>query len=170
MQVRIQQSIHYVLRIFYTPVKRFLPFQVYTYLACGAANTFLNIVLFAFFYQVILPQPGFYIGNLLFASYTISLVIAFMLTVPTGFWFNKNFAFRQEEDAPGTKGKTQGIKYFLVVLQGLLSDYLIMVCLILYCHLHPTLAKIISTVVVLSLNYLLQKHFTFKNRVSRNKG
>ncbi len=161
MEAMLNQSISYFLRAFYPLFRKVLPFQVYTYLACGAVNTALNIVLFALFYQVLLPLPGVVIAGHMIPSYTISLIIAFLLTVPTGFWLNKQFAFKKDQQE-ATADRKQGVKYFLVVLQGLLSDYLIMLAFIVWFHFHPTVAKIISTVIVLSLNYLLQKHFTFK--------
>jgi putative flippase GtrA len=161
METLLNRSISYFLGIFYPPFKKIMPFQVYTYLACGAVNTALNILLFALFYQVILPLPGVTLSGHLIPSYTISLVVAFLITVPTGFWLNKQFAFRQEEESKRAS-KRQAWKYFLVVLQGLLSDYLLMLAFIILLHLHPTIAKILSTVIVLSLNYVLQKHFTFK--------
>jgi putative flippase GtrA len=129
----------------------------------GALNTALNIVLFAMMYQFILPQPGITIKGFLVASYTISLLIAFMLTVPTGFWLAKYFAFDQTNTVSENKNKQLG-KYFLVVLQGLGSDYLILKGLIVFFDMHPTVAKIISTMIVLTLNYLLQKYFTFKEK------
>ncbi len=161
MEALLNKSISYFLGIFYPPFKKIMPFQVYTYLACGAVNTALNILLFALFDQVILPLPGLVIGEMLVQSYTVSLVIAFLITVPTGFWLNKRFAFREDSITAAKPSRQMG-KYFLVVLQGLLSDYLIMLAFIKLLSLHPTVAKIISTVIVLSVNYLLQKHFTFK--------
>jgi putative flippase GtrA len=161
METILNQGIHFFLRAFYPFFRKVLPFQLYTYLACGAINTVLNIGLFALFYQLILPQPGFIIAGHLLQSYVVSLVVAFLLTVPTGFWLNRQFAFRQS-NPDSNPAHRQGIKYFLVVLQGLLSDYLIMLLFIVVLHLHPTWAKVISTIIVLTLNYLLQKHFTFK--------
>jgi putative flippase GtrA len=108
-----------------------------------------------------LPQSGVVIAGYVVASYTVSLLIAFMITVPTGFWLAKYFAFGRQ-DQNSQKSGLQLFRYFLVVLQGLGTDYLIMKGLIVFIGLYPTIAKIISTVLVLTLNYLLQKHFTFK--------
>ena len=161
METCLTKAIEFLLRLFHPLFKKILPYPVYSYLVCGAANTVLNIALFAFFYQVILPLPGLYAGKWLIPSYTISLVIAFVITVPTGFWLNKQFAFKQENKSPKIARK-QLLKYFLVVSQGLLSDYLIMLALIKWAGVYPTIAKIISTIVTLTINFLLQKHFTFK--------
>ena len=130
-------------------------------MAEGAINTALNIILFAVLYEYILPKEGWSIKDFNIASYTIALLIAFFVTIPTGFWLSKNFAFR--DGATGTKKTTKQLfKYVLVVGQGLGSDYLILKALILIFDMQPTVAKIFSTVIVLTINFLLQKYFTFK--------
>ena len=156
----LKTFIQWGIDLFYPVFKRVLPFRLYAYLAVGAINTVLNIVLFAVFYQFILPRAGFVINGIPVAAYTVSLLLAFALTVPTGFWLAKHFAFKQEEDTDEQTARKLG-KYVLVVLQGLGSDYLIMKGLIVFLNMQPTIAKIISTVIVLTANYLLQKYFTF---------
>tara|TARA_R110002020_G_scaffold125370_1_gene282560 strand:+ start:185 stop:676 length:492 start_codon:yes stop_codon:yes gene_type:complete len=149
------------LQLFYPLFKKWLPYEVYAYLAVGAINTALNIILFALLYEFILPKDGFSIQDFNIASYTIALLIAFFVTIPTGFWLSKNFAFK--DAASGAKKTTQQLfKYILVVGQGLGSDYLILKTLILFFDMQPTVAKIFSTVIVLTVNFLLQKYFTFK--------
>ncbi|KKO89637.1 MULTISPECIES: GtrA family protein [Sphingobacterium] len=148
------------LNLFYRLFKKFIPYQLYAYLAVGALNTILNILIFVLSYHFILPKAGLAVAGVHFESYTISLVIAFLITVPTGFWLARTFAFEA-----GITEKTEGakklIKYFIVVLQGLGTDYLIMKTLIVVFRAEPTLAKIISTAITLSINYILQKYFTF---------
>ena len=157
----LKKLIQYLLVLFYPLFKKVLPYQLYAYLAVGAANTALNIILFAIFYQFVLPQTSIVIYRFHMASYTVSLIIAFTATVPTGFWLAKHFAFNQKNNVDGQTAK-QLCKYFLVVLQGLGSDYLLLVTLILFVGLHPTIAKVASTAIVLTFNFLLQKYFTFK--------
>lgn len=156
----MRSAIHFVLDFFYPIFQRFFPYDVYAYLTVGAFNTALNIILFAFFYHYVLPTEGLHVFGMSIASYTVSLVIAFIATVPTGFWLAKHFAFKSTTD-PGKSIKQLG-KYFLVVLQGLGSDYLLLVGFILFVGIQPTLAKILSTIFVLGVNFLLQKYFTFQ--------
>ena len=153
------ELINKTLTFFYPIVRKLMPFEVYAYLAVGAANTVLNIVLFTLFYKVILGETMYTIFSFPFESYTIALLLAFIATVPTGFWLSKKFAFTR---AAKQKTGNQLGKYFLVVLQGLLSDYLLFKGLIVFFHMDPVVAKVLSTVVVLTVNYLLQKFFTFK--------
>jgi|GEM_PF-1061223 putative flippase GtrA len=159
---KLKSFINFFLKLFYPIFKKWLPFQVYAYLGVGAANTLLNIVLFAIFYEV-LPKEGIVLFNQTIASYTIALIIAFILTVPSGFWLAKYFAFTGAEDNRKENQKQLG-KYFLVVLQGLISDYLILKLLIVFTGMHPTIAKTLSTVIVLTVNFILQKYFTFRDK------
>ncbi|MFV0604786.1 MAG: GtrA family protein [Niabella sp.] len=148
--------IRYTLNFFYPLVRKILTFNVYAYLAVGAANTLLNIVLFIIMYHVLVA--------FVFAV-EAATVISFVITVATGFWLNKNFAFTESSNEKRQKAKQFG-KYFLVSLQGQFSDYLITKGLIVLFILHPSVAYILSTVIMLTINYFLQKHFTFKNTSS----
>lgn len=161
MTDQLKKGITFLLNVFYPLFRKWMSFQVYAYLAVGAANTLLNILLFIVFYQFVLPQGEIEVLGFGLASYTIALVLAFILTVPTGFWLSKYFAFTDAEDNRKENTKQLG-KYFLVVLQGLGSDYLLLKGLIVFTGMLPTAAKIVSTVIVVTVNYLLQKYFTFK--------
>jgi putative flippase GtrA len=155
--------INFFLELIFPIFKKWMPFQVYAYLAVGAGNTLLNILLFVAVYQFILPQGDILFFGISVASYTLALLIAFLLTVPTGFWLSKNFAFT--EAANNTKANRNQLgRYFLVVVQGLISDFVILKLLIEAGGLNPNLAKLLSTIIVLTVNYLLQKYFTFKTR------
>jgi putative flippase GtrA len=161
MNTILKSRITGVLNIFFPLFSKWMPFQVYAYLAVGATNTLLNIALFALFYQFLLPQSLITFFGFSMASYTLALILAFIMTVPTGFWLNKYFAFSQAKDNPVENKKQLG-KYFLVVLQGVGSDYIILKMLIVFGGMHPTAAKVLSTVIVLTVNFLLQKFFTFR--------
>lgn len=152
--------INLILELLYPPFKRLMNFSVFAYLSLGAVNTVLNIALFALFYQVILIKSEYVIFGRPIESYTISLVYAFLLTIPSGYWLAKHFAFKTENSASTA---ASFIKYSMVVTQGLISDFLLMKLMIEVMDIHPTIAKVNSTVIVLTANYILQKYFTFKS-------
>lgn len=161
MVLKLSRSLDSFLYFFYRIFKKWVPYDVYAYLAVGGLNTALNILIFAVFYEWILPKQGIWILDFTIQSYSIALLLAFFATIPTGFWLSKNFAFKQAEE-PLKKTPKQLFKYLLVVGQGLGSDYLILKSLVLFLEIEPTLAKLISTGIVLTVNFLLQKYFTFK--------
>ena len=62
-----------------------MPFEVYAYMATGAANTLFNLILFAVFYLMVAKNNVF--------AVELATVISFTITVLTGFWLSKNFTF-----------------------------------------------------------------------------
>ncbi len=157
----VKKAIQGIIDMIYPLFKKFMPFPIYSYLAVGGINTALNILIFSGLYHFLLPKSGLDLGFYKMESYSIALIIAFLLTIPTGFWLTQNFAFAESKGDKKQDAK-QGFRYFLVVSQGLISDYLLLNFLVVYVKFSPDLAKIVSTIIVLTLNYLLQKHFTFK--------
>lgn len=150
----VKKFILQLLNLFYPLVKKFMPFQVYAYLAVGAANTVFNIGLFILCYR------AFAAAALAFEAAT---VISFVITVITGFWLHKNFAFSDS----GNKRKDllqQFGKYGLVALQGQLSAYLLTKGMIVLLKMNASLAYIFTAVIMLTLNYFLQKYFTFRKK------
>jgi len=167
----IKHYIQQLLKFFFPLVKKLIPFQVYAYLAVGAANTILNIALFAVCYWLISAATGISLAGLQLHTLAVEIatVISFVITVITGFWLSKNFAFTDASDEKKEKAKQFG-KYFLVSLQGQFSDYLITKGLIVLLLINPVIAYFISTFIMLLINYFLQKYYTFKtnNTIATN--
>lgn len=161
----IKRYIRQLLKFFYPLVKKLMPFEVYAYLAVGAANTVFNIALFAICYLLISAATGISIAGLQIHTLAVEIatVISFVITVITGFWLSKNFAFTKASNEKNEKAKQFG-KYFLVSLQGQFSDYLITKGLIVLLLVNPVLAYFISTFIMLLVNYFLQKYYTFKRK------
>lgn len=149
----IRNLIHQLLKFFYPLVKKLMPYQVYAYLSVGAANTLLNIGLFVVLYLALAHTM---------LAVEVATIVSFAVTVITGFWLSKNFAFTDAANDKAATKKQFG-KYFLVSLQGQFSDYLITKGLIIVLLMNPTVAYLISTVIMLILNYFLQKYYTFRN-------
>lgn len=150
----LKKFILQLLNLFYPLVKKFIPFQVYSYLAVGAANTVFNIALFALLYMVLSETV---------LAVEAATIVSFAITVVTGFWLSKNFAFT---DAGNNKKETskQFGKYFLVSIQGQFNDYLITKGLIVFLFINPVIAYFISTFIMLTLTYFLQKYYTFRKK------
>lgn len=154
----IKHFIHQLLHFFYPFFRNWMPYQVFAYLSVGAANTLFNIALFIIGYQIL--DKVTILSIHLFAL-ELATIISFAITVCSGFWLSKNFAFTDASAENMEKMKQFG-KYGLVSLQGQLSDYLITKGLVIFLLVHPSVAYIISTIIMLSINYFLQKYFTFR--------
>lgn len=163
----LKNIISYILTLFYPVFKKFLPFQVYTYLSVGAVNTLFNIGLFTICYSWLSQTEGAYLAGFKIHTFAVEVatIISFLLSVITGFWLSKTFAFTNASNEKSERTK-QFSKYFLVALQGQFSDYLITKALIIFMLINPTIAYVISTIIMLILNYFLQKYFTFKVKQS----
>jgi len=150
----LRNFIHQLLKFFYPRVKKLMPYQVYAYLAVGAANTLLNIGLFLVLYLALT-------NTLLVVE--IATVISFTVTVITGFWLSKKFAFTDTANDKAATQKQFG-KYALVALQGQLSAYLLTKGMIVVINMDASIAYFITAVIMLTLNYFLQKYFTFRKK------
>jgi putative flippase GtrA len=143
-----------LLNVFYPLVRKFMPFQVYAYLALGAVNTLLNIGLFLLCFQALVATA---------LALETATVVSFAVTVFSGFWLHKNFAFT---DAGNDKKEIQQQfgKYALVSLQGQVSAYLLTKGMVVLLQLNASVAYVLTAVVMLTLNYFLQKYFTFRKK------
>jgi putative flippase GtrA len=139
----------------YPIFKKLFPFQVYLYLVTGAINTAINMGLFAMFINI-LSDNNFAIELATFLSFSI--------TIFTGFWFSRNFAFSQVKTSQTIKS-SQFKKYVLVALQGQVNGYLITKSLIFFLSINPIVAYIATAIFMLTLNYFLQKYYSFKASV-----
>jgi putative flippase GtrA len=146
----------------YPIFKRIMTFPVFAYLVVGAANTALNIFLFIIFYWALQNN------NSILANFALEIatILSFLITVATGFWLSKHFAFANSNNQKKEVQKQFG-KYFLVSLQGQFSDYVITKVLVVLFLINGSVAYIISTVIMLMLNYFLQKNFTFKTHQNK---
>ncbi len=140
-----------------------MTFQVYAYLALGAVNTLFNIGLFAVSYHLIMLNAGKMIlpEPLRYVAVEIATVISFSVSIISGFWLHKNFAFTHAEKNRSAVRK-QFMKYTLVALQGQASGYLITKSCIVLLQIYPTYAMLLSTSIMLVVNYFLQRFFTFR--------
>jgi putative flippase GtrA len=60
------------------------------------------------------------------------------------------------------KGRIQLFRYLVAYVVNLLLSYFLMKIFIEYANINAMLAQLITTVVVIAISYLSQKHFTFK--------
>lgn len=136
---------------------RLIPFEVYSFLVIGVINTIINILWFQCFIQI-LPDKNI----LIFDHYAISIVLAFICSVPTSYYLSKKVVFH--------KGTNKGnsilvfIKYMYTLTQGLVLDYFILKFLIKNYHMTTLEAKGISTCITVVINYLFQKYFAFSKK------
>src|SRR5690606_4959526 len=130
-------------------------------LACGGGNTMLDIFLFFISYNFILNKQMVHLPFLTISPHIAAVLMAFIISFPTGFLLNKYIVFSESN----LRGRVQLIRYFMLVGVCLLFNYVFMKFFVEICHFYPTIAKILTTVLVVCFSYITQKKFTFKVKV-----
>lgn len=148
---------------FYPPFRRFFPLQTFRYAVCGGGNTLLDIFIYFVSYNFILQKQIVYTPVGAISPYIAAFLIAFAVSFPTGFYLNRNIVF------PGStlRGRIQLFRYFLLVLVCIALNYVFIKLFVEQFHLFPTVAKMLTTVIVISFSFVTQKYFTFKAEVNK---
>ncbi|HVM87001.1 MAG TPA: GtrA family protein [Puia sp.] len=143
---------------FHPPFKKLMPLQTFRYAACGGANTLLDIFIFFISYNFIYHKRILDLGFMAFQPYTAAFITAFSISFPVGFLLMRHIVFTQST----LHGRIQLFRYFLLVLVCIILNYVFIKFFVEKLHFYPTIAKIVTTVIVVSFSYLTQKHYTFK--------
>ena len=135
-----------------------MPLQTFRYAACGGANVALDITLFFIFYNFVFHKQIFHLGFIAFQPHIASFLLSFLFTFPIGFLLSKYIVW----SGSTLKGHVQLFRYFVIVLMNLLMNYFFIKLLVEYFFIYPTIAKLITTVIVVVFSYISQKNYTFK--------
>jgi putative flippase GtrA len=145
--------------VFYPPFSRFMPQQTFRYAACGGVNTLLDIFMFFISYNYILHKQVIHVGILAFKPHIAAFIMSFFISFPVGFFLMRNIVFTGST----LQGRVQLFRYFLLVLICILLNYVFLKIFVEQLHIYPTIAKIITTAIVVTFSYLTQKHYTFRD-------
>lgn len=146
---------------FYPLFKRLMPLQTFRYAACGGFNTVLDISLFFVSYNYIFKKQLVHFRNIVISPHIAAFMLAFSVTFPVGFYLSRYVVF----SGSVLRGRVQLFRYFLLVLACIALNYMFIKMFVEQFHIYPTLAKVFTTLIVVSFSYLTQKHFTFKTKV-----
>lgn len=138
-------------------IKKFLNKETISYLIFGVLTTIINIVVFWFAERelafIMSEDAASLVGN----------VIAWVISVAFAFVTNKLFVF--ESKSMSFKVVMAELTGFVIArLLSLAFDEGFMFVAIVLLGMNSLLAKIISNVFVVIINYVLSKFFIFKNK------
>lgn len=157
--MRLASLITRAIDALYIPVaERFVPKQIFRYGACGAITMGLDAVWYFVIYHFIVAKQFVDLGFVTISPHILSLVIVFPITFFTGFWLNRNVAFRTTHIS-STK---QLLKYLLTVIGSILLNYISMKLLVEYVHIWATPAKVLTTLISSVYSYLVGRFYTFR--------
>ena len=140
------------------PLSRYLSPTMFRYAVCGAGNMVLDVVWYYLIYHYIIALRFIDLGVVVVSPHVASLAVVFPITFFTGFWLNRNVAFRSIEVGQGV----QLFRYALTVAGSLLLNYVCIKLFVEVCHIWPTPAKALTTTVCVVYSYLLGRYFTFR--------
>lgn len=145
--------------LFYAkPLRKIFSQQVFRYLACGALTALLDAVWYYIIYHHIVCEKAFVVGSVIIAPHIAALCVVFPLTFFTGFWLNRNVAFRVTHLSTAP----QLAKYALTVVGSIALNYACMKLFVDACDLWATPSKILTTAVCAIYSFLAGRYFTFK--------
>ena len=143
-----------------------MPINTFRYAACGGANVALDISLFFVLYNFVFKKQVVQLGFIAFQPHIAAFLFSFLITFPVGFLLSKYVVWTDSN----IKGHVQLFRYFLIVLMNVLLNYIFIKLFVEYLHVYPTIAKLITTVIVIIFSYLSQKHYTFKVKGVQERG
>ena len=157
--MRFAEKIGAFIDLFYIkPFSAFVSSTIFRYAACGGMNMVLDLVWYFLIYHYVVAERFFDLGFVVVSPHIASLFVGFPITFFTGFWLNRNVAFRATEFGQGW----QLVKYTLTVVGSLAVNYICMKLFVEACDIWPTPAKALTTAVSVVYSYLAGRYFTFK--------
>lgn len=135
-----------------------MPLHTFRYAACGGTNVALDITLFFIAYNFIFKKQILELGFIAFQPHIAAFLFSFVITFPVGFLLSKYIVWTDSV----VKGRIQLFRYFVIVMMNLLFNYFFIKLFVEYFHIYPTIAKVMTTVILIIFSYLSQKHYTFK--------
>ena len=144
--------------VYVKPLRRIFSPQVFRYLACGATTALLDAIWYYLIYHYIVCEEFVNLSFVVVSPHIAALCIVFPITFFTGFWLNRNVAFR----ATKTPSRPQLVKYALTVVGSILLNYICMKFLVESCEIWATPSKIMTTVICAVYSFLAGRYFTFR--------
>jgi len=154
----LKKWIESILNLVYQPFSGWLDPQNFRYLACGGGNMVLDIFIYFISYNFILHKQVVHFGWIAISPHIAAFLIAFCVSFPTGFYLMSQIVFKGST----VQSRTQLIRYLMMVLACILLNYIFIKLFVEQLNFYPTIAKILTTIIVVCFSYLTQKHFTFK--------
>jgi putative flippase GtrA len=161
--MRIADSIGRFIDFFYiAPLTRIFSPRIFRYAVCGGGNMVLDLVWYFLIYHYIVAERFIDLGFVVVSPHVASLMVVFPITFFTGFWLNRNVVFGVTQFSC----RGQLFRYALSVCGSIMLNYLCIKLFVEVCHIWPTPAKALTTVVSVVYSYLAGRYFAFgeKNR------
>jgi len=151
-----------IIDFFYPPFQRWLSLHTFRYMASGGTTATTGIIVFYIAYNYLFHQKdvALNIEHLpkLITAETAALLVETPITFFVGFFLNKYLVFTQSN----LKGRIQLFRYGSVVATNFLLNLALIKIMVEGFGFYGSVAKIITTFILIIFSYFSQKHFSFK--------
>lgn len=155
----MRKTILKIIDFFYIPlIARWIPLRTFRYVACGGFSNALDITLFYISFHYILQEKMVHLPFVTISAPIAAFMMAFCVSFPTGFCLSKYVVFPESE----LRGRIQLARYIFIVCCCIGLNYVFLKLFIEVCHIFPTVAKILTAIIIAAFSFLTQKHFTFR--------
>lgn len=154
----MRKAILSLIDFFYPPFSRWISQHTFRYLATGGSTFAAGIVIYYIAYNFVLKQQDIRVGGLLITAPIAALAIESVITFLIGFLLNKYLVFTQSN----LKGRVQLFRYGSVVVTNIMLNYAFIKVMVEAFAFYPTIAKILTSVILAIFSYFSQKHFSFR--------
>lgn len=164
--MRLSDIITRIVDLFYiAPIRGLVSRRLFRYGACGLLNMALDSVWYFVIYHFVVCRRFVDIGFVVVSPHIASLAAVFPITFFTGFWLNRNVAFKATE----FKSSRQLMRYGLTVVGAILLNYACMKLFVESFGLWATPAKMLTTVISAVYSFLAAKYYTFRETTARQE-
>ena len=146
--------------LYIKPLERVISRQMFGYFLCGAANMALDTLWYFLIYHYVVMERNIDLGIVVISPHIAALIIVFPITFFTGFLLNRYVAFRATQQ----RTTKQLFRYALSVVGSILLNYALMKFFVELCYVWPTIAKMMTTIIVALYSFLAAKYFSFTNK------
>jgi hypothetical protein len=145
----------------YVPIfRRVVSRNIFAYGVCGGANMALDTLWYFLLYHYVVCERFINLGVVVMSPHIAALCLVFPITFFTGFWLNRNVAFRVTH----LHSRRQLLRYALTVVGSILLNYVCMKLLVESFNLWPTPSKILTTIISVAYSYLVARYYTFTTK------
>jgi putative flippase GtrA len=155
---KVRSLILPVIDFFHPPFRKLINLQTFRYAAAGGMNALFGYAIYYVSFKFVLQETNFNLGFYELKSHSAALLIAFCFSFPCGFLLLRYLVFDDSSIRPAV----QLFRYFMVCIFNLSLNYILLKILVERFYVYPTIAQVMTMVVVIALSYLAQRHFSFK--------
>ena len=159
------RALRWIVDLFYRgAITRFVAIDVWRWAVCGFGNYIvLDSLLYYAIYHYIVAERFIDFGIVVVSPHILSLIILFPITFLSGFWLNRNVAFRATHEI----ARDQLWRYLMTIGGSFLLNYTLMKVLVEVCGVWATPSKIIGSVITSLYSFVVMRFFTFRRKNHR---